>query len=143
MDHFFNALDALVPLADGVGTGIFIENMPFAFLPGADELLDALACYGNGAIGVVYDVANGHFVGEDVGAALRACAPRLRAIHLSDTDRTTYRHAAIGEGTVSFHPLPALLAEIGFERRPILEIITADPDEAIEGSARRLLEMGF
>lgn len=143
MDLFFEALDELVPLAESVGTEIFVENMPFAFLPGVNELLDALEAYGNPEIGVVYDVANGHFIREDIAHALRACVPRLRAIHLSDTNQTDYRHAAIGLGTVDFRPLPAIMAEIGFRRRPILEIITPEPNEAIEHSARRLVEIGF
>jgi sugar phosphate isomerase/epimerase len=143
VDLFYRALDELVPLAHSAGTAIFVENMPFAFLPGIHDLLDVLETYGNRAFGVVYDVANGHFVKEDVSHALRACAPRLRAIHLSDTDQAVYRHSAIGLGTVDFQPLPAVLAEIGFTRRPILEIITSEPDEAIERSARRLVESGF
>jgi sugar phosphate isomerase/epimerase len=118
--------------------------MPFAFLPRARELLDVLDAYDAAhRIGVVYDVANGHFIGEDPAVALRACSSRLRAIHLSDTDRTVYRHAAIGSGTVNFAALPAVLEELAFQRRPILEIITADPDEAIERSARELVAAGF
>jgi sugar phosphate isomerase/epimerase len=141
---FYQALDELLPIAESEGTAIWVENMPFAFLPRAQELLDVLDAYdATRRIGVVYDVANGHFMQEDPAAALRACASRLRAIHLSDTDRTVYRHAAIGSGTVNFAALPAVLEEIGFRRRPILEIITSDPDEAIERSARELVDAGF
>ncbi len=144
VELFYKALDELVPLAANEGTTLLVENMPFAFLPRADELLDALDEYdGKRTIGVVYDVANGHFVGEDVAVTLKACAPRLRCIHLSDTDQTVYRHAAIGLGTVDFRPLPAVVAEIGFTRRPIFEIITPDPDDAIERSAEQLFELGF
>ena len=78
----------------------------------------------------MYDVANGHFVKEDVPSALRACAPRLRAIHLSDTDQSVYKHAAVGLGTVDFGVFQAYSASIGFTRRPILEIIAPDADEA-------------
>ena len=144
MDFFYKALDELVPFAESEGAAIFVENMPFAFLPRTDELLQALDGYdAKRKIGIVYDVANGHFVREDIGASLRACAPRLRAVHLSDTDQTLYRHAAVGEGTVNFAELPPLLKEIGFRRRPILEIITSEPDAIIEQSARRLIEVGF
>jgi sugar phosphate isomerase/epimerase len=141
---FYQALDELLPLAESEGTAIWVENMPFAFLPGTQELLDVLDAYDAARrIGVVYDVANGHFIEEDPAVALRACASRLRAIHLSDTDQTVYRHAAIGCGTVNFAPLPAVIEEIGFRRRPILEIITSAPDETIERSARELVEAGF
>ncbi|HZP86263.1 MAG TPA: sugar phosphate isomerase/epimerase family protein, partial [Burkholderiales bacterium] len=103
IELFYQGLDELLPAAESAGTGIVVENMPFAFLPGAQELLDVLDEYdGNRRIGVVYDVANGHFIGEDTPAALEACAPRLRAVHLSDTDQSIYRHAAVGLGTVDF-----------------------------------------
>jgi len=142
VEHFYRALDELLPLAETTGTSIYVENMPFAFLPGIRELLNALEAYGDASIGVVYDVANGHFVKEDVSASLRACAARLRAIHLSDTDQAVYKHSAVGLGTVDFGVLPAVLSELGFARRPILEIIADDPDDAIERSARHLYSLG-
>src|SRR5207244_2629987 len=61
VDLFYQALDELLPLAESVGTTIVVENMPFAFLPGAQELLDVLDEYDpHRRIGLVYDVANGH-----------------------------------------------------------------------------------
>lgn len=141
--HFYAALDDLLPLAESVCTSIFIENMPVAFLPRMDDLLNALDEYGDRGIGVVYDVANGHFIKEDIAKALRSCAPRLRAIHLSDTGQDVHRHAAIGLGSVDFHVLADVLAQIEFTRRPILEIIADDPDGAIEQSAYRLDSIGI
>ena len=143
LGHFFRALDDLVPLAARAGTSIVVENMPFAFLPGAEELLNALDECGHANIGMVYDVANGHFIGEDIGAALRLCARRLQVVHLSDTTRTVYRHDAVGLGTVDFAAIPATLAAIGHTRRPVLEIIDPDPDTQIELSVRRLQAAGW
>ena len=141
--HFHRALERLVPLATDAGTAIYVENMPFAFLPRAAELLDVVEQFGDNRVGVVYDVANGHFVGEDICEGLRLCAPRLRVVHLSDTNRTVYRHDAIGLGTVDFRPVPATFNDIGFKRRPVLEIIDPDPHSAIERSARSLEDMGW
>src|SRR5882672_6651921 len=45
--HFFMALDRLAPVAEKSGTALWVENMPFAFLPSVGELLDALKQYGN------------------------------------------------------------------------------------------------
>jgi sugar phosphate isomerase/epimerase len=143
MDYFYQALDQLVPLAHDSGTSIFVENMPFAFLPGATEMLDAVDRYGDARIGVVYDVANGHFVKEDIPTSLRLCAPRLRAVHLSDTNQSVYRHDAVGLGTVDFKQVPAVLDEIGFRRKPILEIIAPEADAAIERSALQLEALGW
>jgi sugar phosphate isomerase/epimerase len=141
--HFYKALDELVPLAQEKGTAIFVENMPFAFLPKIDEMLEAIERYGDQRVGVVYDVANGHFMKEDVSEGLRKCAPRLRVVHLSDTNQAVYKHDAVGLGTVDFRPVPAVLAEIGFTNKPVLEIIAPDPDAAIGDSVRRLSELGW
>jgi L-ribulose-5-phosphate 3-epimerase len=141
--HFYEALDQLVPAAANAGTGIVVENMPFAFLPRIDEMLAAINEYGNPNVGVVYDVANGHFIKEDIAAALRLCASRLKVVHLSDTNQTVYRHDAVGLGTVDFAKVPAVLDEIGHARRPILEIIDSDPDTSIERSVRLLQEAGW
>ena len=142
MGYFYEALDQLAPLAQSAGTALYVENMPFAFLPGIDALLEALDRYGNDRIGIVYDVANGHFINEDVCAALRKCRHRLKVVHLSDTGQKVYRHDTIGLGTVDFAPIPKVLAEIGFDRRPILEIISPNADSDIDDSVRRLVELG-
>lgn len=141
--HFYQALDELVPLAQEQSTAIFVENMPFGFLPRIDEMLQAIEAYGDPRVGVVYDVANGHFMQEDPCAGLRTCASRLRAVHLSDTTQAVYKHDAVGLGTVDFGPLPAVLEEIGFQGRPVLEIIDRNPDDAIAASVRALQHLGW
>lgn len=143
VDHMYQALDTLVPLAQECGTAIFIENMPFGFLPRIDEMLTAIENYADPRIGVVYDVANGHFMREDPCDGLRACASRLKVVHLSDTNQSVYRHDAIGLGTVDFSPLPAVLQEIGFQGKPVLEIIDRKPDEAIAASIKALVDLGW
>jgi L-ribulose-5-phosphate 3-epimerase len=143
VEYFYQALNHLVPLANSHGTALFVENMPFAFLPQASELLAVLDQYGDPNIGMVYDVANGHFIKEDVGLAIRSCARRLQVVHLSDTTRHVYRHDAVGLGSVDFSVVPPALREIGFTRRPVLEIIDADPDTSIERSVRQLQAVGW
>jgi len=141
--YFFSALERLLPVARKAGTALWVENMPFAFLPAIDQLMAVLARFGADEIGIVYDAANGHFIDEDIGGALRACRSRLELVHLSDTDRRQYKHAPVGAGTVPFPTIPALLAEVGYRRRPVLEIIADDADRGILASADRLAQMGF
>lgn len=141
--YFYAALDELEPLAQKVGSALYVENMPFAFLPGIAALMQSLDRYGSDRIGIVYDVANGHFINEDIGAALRKCRSRLKVVHLSDTNQKVYRHDTIGLGSVDFAPIPAVLAEIGFTKKPIFEIISPNPDRDIEDSATKLLGMGW
>lgn len=141
--YFYAALDELEPLAQKVGSALYVENMPFAFLPGIAALMQSLDRYGSDRIGIVYDVANGHFINEDIGAALRKCRSRLKVVHLSDTNQKVYRHDTIGLGSVDFAPIPAVLAQIGFTKKPIFEIISPNPDRDIEDSAAKLLGMGW
>ncbi len=141
--HFFDALDLLGPLAESSGTALWVENMPFAFLPKIDDLLRTLDDYGNDAVRVVYDIPNAYFIGEDFADGLKACGDRLALVHLSDTGRQVYRHDPVGMGTVPFAEVPSALAAVDHTARPILEIISHDPDRDIVDSARRLAELGL
>ena len=141
--HFFAALDELAPLASKVGTALWVENMPFAFIPDIEGLMQALDGYGNDDIGVVYDVANGHFIKEDLGIALRRCRERLKLVHLSDTGRQVYRHDPVGAGDVPFAQVPPVLKEIGYKRLPMLEIIAPDAERGILASTDALAAMGY
>lgn len=143
MGHFFRALDRLAPLAKRVGTRLYIENMPFAFLPAIDELLAALDTYGNDDLGILYDVANAWFIKEDIAGGLRKCARRLRMVHYSDTGHAVYRHDAVGLGAVPFAIVPPVLAEIGHTGQPMLEIIAPQADKAIADSVARLVQLGY
>src|ERR1700738_1342999 len=75
---FYRALDTLAPLARQAGTRLFIENMPFAFLPDAESLMNVVDGYGDDSIRVIYDVANAHFIGEAPIEGLRGGGERLR-----------------------------------------------------------------
>jgi hypothetical protein len=143
MEHLYYALDELEPLANDVGTSLLMENMPFAFLPDIDSLMKALDDYGNNRIGVVYDVANGHFINEVIVDAIRKSRKRLKVLHLSDTNTSVYRHDTLGLGTVDFEPIPTVLKEIGFTNRPVLEIISSNPDADLDDSCKKLYAMGW
>jgi len=141
--RFFAALDRLCPVAEASGTALWVENMPFSFLPRISELLRAVEQYGNDTVRIVYDVANAHFIGEDFAAGLQQCRGRLALVHLSDTGRQTYRHDPVGLGTVAFAKVPHALAAAGYRARPMLEIISRDPDRDIVASAGKLAVLGF
>jgi len=141
--HFFRALDSLAPHAERVGTRLYVENMPFAFLPDAQSLMAALERYGDARIAVIYDIANAVFIGEDPGEGLRCVRDRLKLVHLSDTPREVYRHSAVGLGVVPFATIPPLLGEVGYADLPMLEIVADDPDDALRTSALRLFELGW
>jgi L-ribulose-5-phosphate 3-epimerase len=141
--YFFAALDQLCPIAEKSGIALWVENMPFAFLPAIGSLLDALKQYGNGAVRIVYDIANAHFIAEDFTDGLQQCRDRLALVHLSDTGRQIYRHDPVGLGTVPFLDVSRALTAVGYKARPMLEIISRDPDRDIIASADKLVALGF
>ena len=141
--YFLAALDELCPRAKKAGTALWVEHIPFAFLPKVADLMEVLDRYGNPAVGLTWDAANSHFAHEDLAQSLRRCRDRVKLVHLSDTNRWRYRHDAVGLGTVPFASIPALLAEVGYGRRAVLEVISDDADTDILASAQSLVEMGF
>ena len=120
-----------------------MENIAFAFLPDALSLVSALDEYGNDEVGIIYDVANGHFIGENPCEGLRTVKERLGLVHFSDTTRSLYRHDAVGLGDVPFADIPPVLDEIGYSELPVLEIISRTPDADTLESARKLANLGF
>lgn len=143
--HFFDALDVLAPKAKAAGVTILLENMPFAYLPKAHQVMDILSEYGDDSIGTIYDVANGAFIGQDVAAELAEMMPRLKMVHFSDTGMQTYRHDPIGDGEIDFKTLKTTMDDLGWAGPTVLEIIaqTADPIADLQNSVARLAELGW
>lgn len=139
--YFFRALDTLLPIAEENGVELWVENMPFAFLPDANGVMDSLDRYGADSIGVCYDVANAHFIDEDPVAGFDRVRARLKLVHLSDTGRVVYRHDAVGLGDVAFERVLPEVSALGLERAPMLEIISRQPDEDIARSVETLSAM--
>ena len=111
---FLSRVRPTLPGGRSRGTALWVENMPFAFLPAIGGLMDALTQYGNDAVRIVYDVANAYFIGEDFADGLKQCRERLALVHLSDTGQQFYRHDPVGLGTVPFAEVPRALAAVGY-----------------------------
>ncbi|WP_238812983.1 sugar phosphate isomerase/epimerase family protein [Paraburkholderia sp. SG-MS1] len=137
------SLDALVPHAERRGVTLALENVPFASFPDAVTLGAFVRRYASASLAVCYDVANAHFIGESPAAGLRELRELVRLIHLSDTTRETWRHDEVSLGDVPFSEVPAALDEINFNGACMLEIISSEPERAIERSHRALSAFGF
>ena len=87
--YFLAALDRLAPVAARSGTALWVENMPFSFLPDASSIMSVLDGHGDPTIGIVYDLANGYFIREEPRRGLKAVKSRLEA-------RPYLRHAPRG-----------------------------------------------
>ena len=142
-DYFLHALDRLVPVARQSNVELWVENMPFSFLPDLDGILNVLDAYGEPAIGICYDVANAHFIGEDPAQGIRRLGNRMKLMHISDTTRQTYLHAAIGAGDIDFAAVGRAVGEMGLERNPVLEIISPSPDRDLFSAPAQLAARGY
>ena len=143
ISHFYRALDKLAPLARQVGTRLFVENMPFAFLPDAESLMNVVDGYGDDSIRVIYDVANAHFISEAPTEGLRRVRDRLSLVHFSDTTRQSYKHDPMGCGDVPLAGIASAMKEVGYTDLPMLEVISLNPDADIAESCRRLQQAGL
>jgi L-ribulose-5-phosphate 3-epimerase len=143
ISYFYRALDTLAPLARQAGIRLFIENMPFAFLPDAESLMKVVDGYGDDSIRVIYDVANAHFIGEAPTEGLRRVRERLSLVHFSDTTRRSYKHDPLGRGDVPLAGIASVLKEVGYNELPMLEVISLNPDADIADSCRILQQAGI
>jgi L-ribulose-5-phosphate 3-epimerase len=122
---------------------ITVENIPTHLTERADSLRALCDEIGSDACQIVYDVANGHMV-EDPAEGLRAVAPYLRYVHLSDTGRERWEHKRIGQGDVDFAAVTRALESLEYDGPAILEVLDPElPDEALDHSAERLAELGW
>jgi sugar phosphate isomerase/epimerase len=137
------SLDVLLLHAELRGVKLALENVPFASFPDAGSLGAFVRSYGSRSLGVCYDAANAHFIGEAPGDGLRALGELVRLVHLSDTGRDAWRHDEVGLGDVPFAQVHDALNDIHFEGACMLEIIAAAPEGAIRRSHRALTAFGF
>ncbi|EKF39838.1 xylose isomerase domain-containing protein [Nitratireductor indicus C115] len=141
-DWLVESLSALIPFARDNGVRLLIENIPFAALPAASDILTFLGEIDDPVLGTCYDVANAHFFGEDPVAGLRMLREHLSVVHASDTTRQIWRHDPLGMGDVDIAGVVNALDEIAYRGPFILEIIGVEPIAAIRQSHEVLRSLG-
>lgn len=140
---FREAIDELLMQADAANVDLLLENLPMAFLPRAQDLVDAVEAVGAARLGIVYDVANGFFAGEHPAEGILAARAHMRLVHLSDTGTQRWEHGPVGSGAVPFPAVAGALAEIAYRGQCVLEIISHTPENDIPESARQLQTLGW
>lgn len=140
---FRAALDELLVQAEAANLDLLLENLPMAFLPRAQDLVEAVTAIGAARLGIVYDVANGFFIGEDPAQGIVTSQPHLRLVHLSDTGTKRWEHAPVGSGNVPFGAVANALAKIAYRGPCVLEIISQAPEKDIAESEQRLQGLGW
>jgi len=142
-EWFAEGMTTLADRASGQGVTMLVENVPNTWIPRAENLMEALDALGRDDVGVIYDVANAPFAGEDPRQGVRVVSERLKLVHLSDTPQHAWRHDPIGTGDVPFADFNAVLREIGYGGFSMVELIAKDPDHHFAEAFRRLEEAGW
>ena len=140
---FIDGLGMLAESASQHGTKILVENVPATFAPLAGDLVTALGKLNDNRVGVVYDVANGLFAGEDPADGIKKLGGSIELIHLSDTGRNLWRHDPVGTGEVDFASVAEAIRSIGFSGQSVMEIISPDPDYDLVKSRQLLAQWGW
>ena len=143
MEWFMEEIRVLLDCAREYGTKILIENVPVTFVPRASDLLTILGEVNDPSLGIVYDVANGYYLGQDPAQELRLLGGKVDLIHLSDTGRTHWRHDPIGTGKIDFASIFAAVTDIKFEGLSVMEIVSPRPEHDLQESWAKLVQYGW
>jgi sugar phosphate isomerase/epimerase len=133
LDWFVEGMKKLVQHSKGTGVELLLENVPFTYLPTAQDMIDTAALIGP-EIGVNYDACNGAFIKEDPAAAIRMIGSKIKNVHISDSGYEEFLHTRLGTGIVRPGPVAEALNDIGYDGVTVLEIISdalqagTDPD---------------
>ena len=121
-DWFVEGAKELVAHAKGTGVEILVENVPFTFLPTAEDMAKVCADIGPG-VGVNFDVCNSAYIKEDPAAAIRRLGALVKNVHISDSGYGDFKHDKLGTGMVQPAPAAVALRDIGYAGQTVLEII--------------------
>jgi L-ribulose-5-phosphate 3-epimerase len=148
LDWFVEGMKALVAHAKGTGVSLLLENVPFTFLPTAQDMKKTAELI-DSSVGVNFDICNSAYIKEDVPGAIRLLGPLVQNVHISDSGYGEFKHDRLGTGVVEPGPAAAALREIGYQGMTVLEIIADaldpknDPDGDIQASHAILAENGW
>jgi L-ribulose-5-phosphate 3-epimerase len=148
LDWFVEGMKKLVDHAKGTGVDLLLENVPFTYLPTAQDMKDTAALIGP-EVGVNFDVCNSAYIKEDPAEAIRMLGPLVKNIHISDSGYGEFKHERLGTGIVQPGPVAEALTDIGYTGATVLEIIAdalaegADPDGDIRASHKILAQHGW
>ena len=148
LNWFVEGVQELVRYAKGTGVQILLENVPFTFLPSAQDMADTARLIGP-EVGVNFDICNSAYIKEDPAAAIRMLGDLVKNVHISDSGYGEFKHERLGTGMVDPAPVAVALKDIGYTGATVLEIITdallpdADPDGDILASKDILVSHGW
>lgn len=112
--------------AERVGVRICIEplNRYEAYLvTNAEEAIAYVDAVGSPWVGMTLDLFHASIEEADIPAAVRAAGPRLRHVHVADTNRR-----GLGRGHLALAPVAAALGDVGYAGAIVVEVMPPGPD---------------
>lgn len=134
------SIGALLKTADDLDLRLHLELHPQTPVPNSSMLGDFVDRFRSPRVAIAYDIASAEFIREDYVAEIKRLGRRIGQIHLSDSTRTSWRHDALGDGTVDVGASLRAIAEAGFDGTTILEVISPRPIEAMKKSLERIAD---
>ncbi|MFO1147601.1 MAG: sugar phosphate isomerase/epimerase family protein [Alsobacter sp.] len=138
------SLERLLPRARQAGVRLLLENTPYCFRPTLEEMAGVVNDVGDENLGIVYDVANAAYIGEDPVAGLLAHHAAIGLVHVSDTGLEEWGHDPIGTGVIDFEALGRAVEATGKGKDVVLEVIReSNPLGEINMGINDLKERGW
>ena len=131
LDASRRSLEALAPIAAGLGVRLAVECLPRSCLGHtAAELYAIVEHVDPQAVGVCIDVNHLNLREPDIAAAVRILGPRLLTLHCSENDGIDERHWFPGhpEGVIDWAAFLGALVEVGYDGPFLYELRTLDLD---------------
>ncbi|HOG45048.1 MAG TPA: sugar phosphate isomerase/epimerase family protein [Anaerolineae bacterium] len=133
----YRVLDGLAPEAERLGVGLWIEPLNFyeaMLVTSIGRAVEICQRFGSPAVRLMADTFHMNIMEPDPLGSLRAAAPYLAHVHLSDSNRQLP-----GRGHIAFRDVMATLAGIGFAGSMAIEAFPpADLETATAESLRYL-----
>ena len=138
-----DSVSACVEDAERFGVTLAVENVAWAFVDTAEQVVRMVEEINSPIVKAAIDVANANMVESPVEALERA-KNHLVHVHLSDNRGQDWTHSPIGEGDIDFAGVADRLKEIQFAGVSILEImIREDVDKKLLDSKASLEQLSW
>lgn len=156
--QWYRSVEELAPTFEAYGIRLNMEAHPYDFVERQDDAYALIRAVNTPWIGYEYCCPHTFHLSDgagDVERMLRACAPKLREVHVADSlnhrandgnryilnppgvDARIHQHAEIGRGEVPFDRIFTTLREIGFDG--ILSVCVFGWHEDADDINRRML----
>ncbi len=141
IDLFVEILKPLAEHAHNEGVLLLIEPEPGLLLETSDQYLEVADRVNAPSIGLNFDVGHAFCVSEDIPAAIKKLAPRIKHFHVEDISaERVHHHLVPGTGAIDFTEVFKAIHAINYNGWVTVELypFVDDPDAAARDALKVL-----